>query len=231
MFLFVPTRVAPEYGAGRACNTLRITFTRGKTMRRLDGKPDRRKGRFIDLTGRVFGKLTVIKLVKTEDRQWVRQKATVRWYLCRCECGKEKTLAGPSLTKDQRVRSCGCLLKEWKKTYESRSRLFKKDTAFRRVIEQYKRGAKDRDLCWELTDEQFRTLTLSPCHYTGLLPSTVKEVASGEQYIYNGIDRIDSGLGYTLDNCVPCCRDVNFMKKNMTYERFIKLCKAIAERF
>lgn len=190
-----------------------------------------RKGTFKDLTGQVFGRLTVVSLHHEDLRQWVRQKATVRFYLCRCECGREKVIAGPSLTKDARVRSCGCLLKEYKKTYQSRSKYFKKDSAFRRVLAQYKLDAKKRGLSWELTDDQFRMLTSSPCHYTGLLPNTIKTVKSGEVYIYNGIDRLDSAKGYAIENCVPCCTEVNFMKKNMSKERFIELCSKISERF
>ena len=36
-----------------------------------------------------------------------------------------------------------------------------------------KLGAKRRNLPWELTEEQFRTLTISPCYYTGREPSNV----------------------------------------------------------
>jgi hypothetical protein len=189
-----------------------------------------RKGTFKDLTGSKFGKLTVVGLAETEERQWKRQKATVRWYLVRCECGKEKTIAGPSLTKDNRVRSCGCLLKEYKKTLESRSKLFKTGSAFRRYLLQSKSDAKRRGYVWELTDEQFRVLTSSPCHYTGALPFAATTVKSGETYVHNGIDRLDNTKGYTVENCVPCCSEVNYMKRTLPYETFLELCRKIAER-
>lgn len=54
-----------------------------------------------DLTGMKFGKLTVIKPVKTKNSKYSQ-------WLCKCECGNEvivysyKLLAG-------RVKSCGCL--------------------------------------------------------------------------------------------------------------------------
>ena len=55
-----------------------------------------------DLTGMKFGKLTVIKPVKTKNSKYTQ-------WLCRCDCGNEavaysyKLLAG-------RVKSCGCLM-------------------------------------------------------------------------------------------------------------------------
>ena len=36
----------------------------------------------------------------------------------------------------------------------------------------------------------------------------------------NGIDRVDSSKGYTLDNCVPCCSICNTMKLNYTLQEF-----------
>jgi hypothetical protein len=35
-----------------------------------------------------------------------------------------------------------------------------------------------------------------------------------------GIDRIDSNLGYVIDNVVPCCKDCNYMKRAYSAEHF-----------
>ena len=40
-------------------------------------------------------------------------------------------------------------------------------------------------------------------------------------YLYSGIDRIDSNLGYLENNVVPCCKFCNFMKLNLTTEDFL----------
>jgi hypothetical protein len=190
-----------------------------------------RKGSFKDLIGMKFGRLTVVSFHHEEYKQCKRQKYTVRHWLCRCECGNEKVFSGPRLTKEKRTFSCGCLLREYKKTYESRSRLFKEGTPFRVVLKEYKRGARERGFSWNLSDEQFKEITSLPCHYTGALPSTKKIGKSGEQFVYNGIDRVDSSLGYASENCVPCCTEINLMKRNLPLARFIELCKKVAERF
>ena len=52
-----------------------------------------------DLTGRVFGKLTVLG--------FSHKKGTANYWLCRCECGNEKPIARSSLTSGA-SRSCGC---------------------------------------------------------------------------------------------------------------------------
>jgi hypothetical protein len=58
-------------------------------------------GRFIDLTGQRFGRLTVVSHIGTNKHR----KAL---WLCRCDCGKEKVV-NIQLLKNSDVKSCGCL--------------------------------------------------------------------------------------------------------------------------
>lgn len=60
--------------------------------------------KLVDLSGRKFGKLTVI-----EQHGHIGDK--VAW-LCRCECGNEKVVSGSNLITSQ-TTSCGCV---WKST-------------------------------------------------------------------------------------------------------------------
>ena len=63
-------------------------------------------GRFVDLTGQKFGKLTTIRIVG-------RDKYHKILYLCLCECGNEKITLGRSLLNGT-CKSCGCLNHEAK---------------------------------------------------------------------------------------------------------------------
>lgn len=58
-------------------------------------------GKFIDLTGKRFGRLTVIKRVENGKHGHSR-------YLCDCGCGVEKIVCGDNL-RNGGTRSCGCL--------------------------------------------------------------------------------------------------------------------------
>lgn len=60
--------------------------------------------KLIDLTGQKFGRLNVLKRVESDKNRHAR-------FLCRCDCGVEKIVAGDNLTKG-RSRSCGCLSSE-----------------------------------------------------------------------------------------------------------------------
>lgn len=58
--------------------------------------------KFVDLTGRKFGMLTVIKRV--EDVKPGRPM-----WLCQCECGNTAIVSSTALTKTGGTKSCGCL--------------------------------------------------------------------------------------------------------------------------
>lgn len=65
-------------------------------------------GKFIDMTGKKFGRLTVI--CRTEDHIQPNGVRSVMW-LCKCDCGNEIITSGMSLRR-QRTQSCGCYHKE-----------------------------------------------------------------------------------------------------------------------
>ena len=61
-------------------------------------------GKSIDLTGKTFGRLTVVELNHQGERY-------VKYYRCVCKCGKSVVVMGSSLTFG-RTQSCGCLHSE-----------------------------------------------------------------------------------------------------------------------
>lgn len=62
----------------------------------------------IDLTGKQFGRLTVIG--RAEDQVAPNGRRRVMW-VCKCECGNVKVVNGDNL-KGGKTLSCGCLHKE-----------------------------------------------------------------------------------------------------------------------
>lgn len=87
----------------------------------------------------------------------------------------------------------------------------------------WKKGARDRNIQFDLTLEQIKTMPLL-CHYTGqtlVLESNKPNTIS--------LDRIDCSKGYTATNVVYCCAFVNIMKHKSSYQDFISACKMIAD--
>ena len=72
----------------------------------------------------------------------------------------------------------------------------------------YKTNAMSRELEFNLTFDEFQELVTSRCHYCESQPS-------------NGVDRLDSHLGYETSNVVPCCTKCNAMKSSLDPDDFI----------
>lgn len=84
----------------------------------------------------------------------------------------------------------------------------------------YERGARERNLRFEISKEDFENLIYNnPCYICSRFSS---------KYHHNGIDRVDNSKGYTLDNCKSCCGDCNFLKRNIDHDTFIYQCAFIA---
>lgn len=70
-------------------------------------------GVLIDLTGRRFDRLKVLRRDKTRYVYDARGRVirTEPAWLCRCDCKKEVVVLGVNL-REKRTRSCGCLAVE-----------------------------------------------------------------------------------------------------------------------
>lgn len=143
------------------------------------------------------------------------------FWRCICDCGNETWGRVAYLTSGHK-KSCGCL---WYKDALPRG-----ESELRARHRNYRYSASGRDLPWKLTDEQFRALTASRCHYCGSTPAYKKLRPRKGRWgaHFNGIDRLDSDGGYTELNCVACCSTCNRMKGTLAAPVFIQQCVAIA---
>lgn len=152
--------------------------------------------------------------------------------LCLCHyCNNEKIISGNVM---HRRRSCGCQQRnsELWKSKGSRSmpwQLPKGEAARRNVEYGYKRGAKKRNISYELTTEEFNEIISSECHYCGdKLTNTKKgQGKTSGDFHYTGIDRLDSSEGYTTSNVVACCWKCNNMKHTLSIDEFIEHIRKI----
>lgn len=83
-----------------------------------------------DLTGKKFGKLTVISFSR-------RNKNGTNYWICKCECGKEKEIVQSSLT-GLHTTSCGCAQKERRKKFWNISQKKKEDNYIKGKLLQSK---------------------------------------------------------------------------------------------
>jgi hypothetical protein len=163
------------------------------------------------MIGKRFGRLTVIERAGSIRHG---ENSSVATWKVKCDCGETKIIRG-SLLRSGATASCGCLHKE---AVSLPSGQALRNT----VIANYKNNSKSKNQKWELSDEQFDKLTRGNCHYCGIIPSTtVTKKRHHGSFTYNGIDRIDSATGYVEGNVLSCCKDCNYAKGKMPYEKFI----------
>lgn len=87
----------------------------------------------------------------------------------------------------------------------------------------YRTGAKARNLDWNLSEEEFAKLIKGKCKYCGSEPNRRRSVSYRNDYeLVNGVDRIDSNKGYSIDNCVSCCSICNRMKNDLPKDIFLE---------
>lgn len=90
------------------------------------------------------------------------------------------------------------------------------------LYKKIKAQSAKRGIQFELTIEQVCAIVRSPCNYCGIKYSSVTTQSNHRPYKHNGIDRIDSSIGYLLNNCVAACRHCNFAKARMSVSQFKK---------
>lgn len=82
---------------------------------------------------------------------------------------------------------------------------------------RYKHSAKKRNILFSISENDFFDLLGQPCVYCGLLD------------VPSGVDRVDNNLGYTKENCAPCCPECNYFKRARSIEKFIAHAKRITQ--
>lgn len=173
-----------------------------------------------DLTNKKFNRWLVIE-PDNSYRNKDGKKST--YWVCRCDCGTIKSVFAGSLVYNKSI-SCGCFAVE-------KSRLGSGQASANFVYARYKRNASTSNREFSLTKEQFMTITSKDCYYCGKAPSNIKK--RGRCYgshTYNGIDRVDNNLGYILTNVVPCCKNCNMAKKELSQYEFFDMIKMIYEK-
>ena len=81
-----------------------------------------------------------------------------------------------------------------------------------------------------LTKEDFfKIVSAEKCFWCGKTEPTMEHLRNGEDVPRRlGIDRLDSSLGYTPDNCVPSCSLCNYMKNSFKVDIFLNKILDIA---
>jgi hypothetical protein len=170
-----------------------------------------------DLVGLKFGRLTVISLSDYKTKQ---QK---KYWVCECICGN-KTIVNTDTLKSGKTKSCGCLRDEKIRETGLNNKISELTLNKNTLYHHYMYSAKKRKIAFSLSYRDFYNLTSSNCYYCGIEPKQFYNYKSKQRHLrilFNGIDRINSDIGYEIDNVVSCCKWCNYAKREKSYDEFL----------
>jgi|ERR1035437_66929 hypothetical protein len=178
-----------------------------------------------NIIGQKFNYLTVISSIQKYDD--LGRKIGKNW-LCICDCGKERIVGTQALIHNV-LYSCGC--KAYSNITHGNRKYEEIEASFRAKVSTHKAQANFKNIEWDLTYNEAILLLKSNCHYCGRKPNKSYNLYNGRrkflehknkyEILCNGIDRIDSNIGYIKNNVVPCCKICNFAKNDLPYDKFI----------
>jgi hypothetical protein len=168
-----------------------------------------------NLLNKKYGKWTVIQFLgfKNSNAEW----------LCRCDCGLEKSILAYHLIYGYSTQCIEC----GHKSKIIHGRII--PSCFWKTVLY---NAKKRNIDFQITKEDIIDLYLKQnkkCNLSGL------EISFSEtesQHLKNNttasIDRIDNNKGYTKDNIQLIHKDINIMKNVFPEDKFILYCNLIS---
>ena len=170
-----------------------------------------------DETGRRYGRLLVLEFSDINFGARFR---------CLCDCGREVVVRGSSLRYGSST-SCGCIAHE---KLGDRARKSPGEAMWNSVIRSFKRSALDRGFRWELTDQEALSLAKANCAYCGAPPAgLMRHPDCADAVQYNGIDRVDNGIGYLPGNVVTSCKHCNVAKRDRSVDDFLAWARRIVD--
>ncbi len=173
------------------------------------------RSRCIDLTGKSFNGTRIVKFDGID-----KKSQQMRWLVV-CPYGEKHRVLGSGLRRGGSKYRCICT-----------ASLSYGEASFNKLFGSYKQNARYKGISFRLSKPEFRKLTKGNCFYCGIKPSRVfKPKRSNGEYIYNGVDRLDSDGPYRVENCVSCCKVHNEMKMKMSANQFVEACEAVVNHY
>jgi RNase P subunit RPR2 len=145
------------------------------------------------------------------------KNAAGKWISHCPKCGKEQAYTRPDHAKSSERQGWMC------KPCSSSSNNAHVG-AEKRLYNKFRKSANTRKIYWGITFEDFTRCYTKKCALTGW------DLSMEYGNCTASFDRIDSNLGYTPENIQWVHSMVNMCKNKYTQEKFIAMCKAVADK-
>lgn len=164
-----------------------------------------RRTRILDLTGRVFGRLTVL-------RRNGKDKQDQPLWVCSCECGKQISIRG-NLLRWAHTQSCGCLHRESLIRRNTTHGLASRGARTPEYAMYLSAGRRARERGMEFNIEISDIAIPEKCPVLGIALRRGLKVHADDS---PSLDRVDSTKGYTKGNICVISHRANTIKRDAT---------------
>jgi len=161
------------------------------------------------LIGNTFNKIKVISFSHAKNSR--------KFYNVLClRCNSTSKMRSDRFTGTQKLETCKHCRQKYAAQKGANRKLPKKIKDSNVKYANYRSNAKNRNLDFSLTRDQFNLLLKDSCYYCNSTDNI-------------GVDRKDNTKGYTIENAASCCTRCNMMKKTLSVEDYILHCKKVTE--
>jgi hypothetical protein len=201
---FSDGHVAKQFGVSEH------VITKRRKMLKITPSPykDSAQRKPIDLTDQRFGKLVAVANTGKQN--------AYDYYIwqCRCDCGRLTEKSTRYLRGKTKFKACTAC------TPKGRPIIADRGSHKNMVYGKLRQAARQRGHELELSKEEVIELVSQACFYCGEPPPEKAAKNLHGVFKRNGVDRIDSSLGYVTGNVRPCCFICNCAKNDLTETEF-----------
>lgn len=148
--------------------------------------------------------------IKLLERIWVEKWRPLWLFECHCWNIFENQIQCVS----KQIKSCWCL--------NNYNRKLEWEAFINLLFAKHKYSSKKRWIDTILSLDDFWKIIQSGCEYCGRVwvQKVNRKDVFWQSFSFNGIDRVDSSIWYSLWNSVSCCKDCNFAKNELSRADF-----------
>lgn len=215
--MLIPIEVVGKYGDGCLmwkcqCDCGNTTNIRSSSIGKIKSCGCLKTTSHLIVIGQKYGMLTAIEEVPRQNR-WGH------FFKFKCDCGNEKITSSTHVAHGKTC-SCGCLHKNSTVAASKITRGEYGRSTLNMLFINAQENARRRNKEFKLSLEDYSRIIQLSCFYCGKPPHEYKTKRYYGCVFINGIDRIDSSIGYINDNVVPCCKTCNSAKGELTQSQF-----------
>lgn len=150
------------------------------------------------------------------------EKSYVKWKLKCPNCKTEEwKFSNTLLGKKHPCKQC----------YDKSMRRNDEWPAIKKSFISIKSNARSRNIDFSISENEYFDIAKENCFYCGIPPAEKLPPKEWQPSAWvHGLDRVDNSKGYRVENCVSCCYQCNWAKRDLSLSEWEKWISRLLEK-